>query len=130
MTPTMLTTFAQSRLGVFHALLWITVGLGVRWIFDANQASGAYGSLCAWWVTMYAALLLGTSWRALPTFVAVMSAMLLVDTVAQSAFVYHDAPPIKSLAFARLAVALIFVWISPLLLNLVIVRLRQAALRR
>jgi hypothetical protein len=115
----------QNVFGLVHAVLWVATLATVDLVFSASPARGGYGLLCAWWVTLYVALLLGTTWRALPVFLGLMVLVLVAYAIKGSNFLYHDAPPISSAAFAVLVAGLLLLWASPVVVNYVLTRVRD-----
>ena len=117
------------RLGAFHAVLWMATYVGVGWAFEGSPANAAYASLCAWWVTLYAALLFETSWRSIPMFVGVLATALIASTMAHVNVVYHDIPPLASFEFARVAALLVVLWVSPLIVNRLVLTVWKSMIR-
>lgn len=112
-----MTPIRQTVLGVVHAIAWV----GIVWIIDVamreSDARAAYGLLCAWWASLYLALLLGTAWRALPALCVAMTLALAIDTSTGRQLLYRDPPSVDSLGFAGLALFLCALWASPLIAN-------------
>ncbi|HEY3785520.1 MAG TPA: hypothetical protein VGL55_09590 [Steroidobacteraceae bacterium] len=115
----------QNVLGVVHAALWIAALVAVDLIFSDTPSRAGYGLLCSWWVTLYVALLLRTTWRALPAFLGLMVVALVVDAARGTGFLYHDAPPISSPSFLVLAAGLLVLWASPIVVNEIATRVRD-----
>ena len=115
----------QNVLGAVHALLWIAAGVTANLTFSGSPSRAGYGILCAWWVTLYVALLVGTTWRALPAFLAVMVVALVFDAVRGTGFLYHDAPSLGSSSFWILAVVLALLWASPIAVNQLAMRIHH-----
>ena len=104
-------------LGLAHGIVWLVVVLSTQAVMNASPARAAYSVAFAWWATLYLALLLGTTWRAVPTFLAIMALALIVDAAVGSARLYHDSPAVLSVGFASLLLLLCALWVSPFLVN-------------
>lgn len=103
--------------GLLHSAIWIGAILLGSWGLRGNSAAVAYAAICAWWATLYAALLFRTPWRAVLAFLVVMIAALSVDTVAGWNLLYHDAPDLFSGQFLAAAALLCVMWASPFIVN-------------
>jgi hypothetical protein len=99
--------------------------VAVDLIFSDSPSRAGYGLLCAWWVTLYVALLLRTTWRALPVFLGLMLVALLVDAARSTGFLYHDAPSIGTTSFLVVVVGLLLLWASPIVVNEIATRVRD-----
>jgi hypothetical protein len=115
----------QNVLGVVHAILWIATLVAVDLIFSGSPSRAGYGLLCSWWVTLYVALFLHTTWRALSVFLGIMVFALVVDAAKGTGFLYHDAPPIGTANFLVLVAGLLLLWASPIVVNEIATRLRD-----
>lgn len=116
---------SQNVLGAVHALLWIGTAATAEYVFSGSASRAGYGLLCAWWVTLYVALLLGTTWRALPVFLVLMAVALAFDAIKGSGFLYHDVPSVSSPSFLIVAGALLLLWASPIAVNQVAMLVRH-----
>jgi hypothetical protein len=94
-------------------------------IFTDSISRAGYGLLSAWWVTLYVALLLRTTWRALPVFLSLMALVLVIDDLRGTGFLYHDAPPIGTAAFLVVLAGLLLLWASPVVVNEIATRVRN-----
>jgi hypothetical protein len=109
-----------STLGAIHAILWLVAVVLIQTTFVDSSARDAYGLLCAWWVTLYAGLLFGTTLRALPAFLGCMAVLLILDTLLGTSWLYHDAPSPISAQFIGLIFLLSVLWSSPIVVNTLI----------
>jgi hypothetical protein len=71
----------QNVLGAVHAILWVAVLAFVEVTFSESPSRAAYGLLCSWWITLYLASLLRTTWRALPVFLGILVIALVIDVI-------------------------------------------------
>ena len=115
----------QNILGTVHAALWIATLFAIELIFNASPSRAGYGLLSAWWVTLYVALLLRTTWRALPVFLGLMVFALIIDDLAGTGFMYHDAPPIGTGTFLLVLAGSLLMWASPMAVNEMAIRVRD-----
>ncbi len=115
----------QNVLGAVHALLWIAAGVAANLVFSGSPSRAGYGLLCAWWVTLYVALLVGTTWRALPAFLVLMVVALVFDAIQGAGFLYHDASSVDSSSVLVLAFVLVLLWASPIAVNQLAMRIHH-----
>jgi hypothetical protein len=109
--------YTQNVLGAVHAILWVAVLAFVEVTFSESPSRAAYGLLCSWWITLYLASLLRTTWRALPVFLGILVIALVIDVIKGTSFLYHDAPPIGSARFCVVLAGLLLMWASPIVIN-------------
>jgi len=107
-------------IGLLHSAVWIGAIALFPLAMKGNSAAAAYAATCAWWATLYVALLLGTGWRAAVAFLLIMTAVFSVDASAGWNFLYHDAPGVLSVQFVFLVAVLAIVWMSPFVLNVIV----------
>lgn len=106
-------------IGLLHSAVWIGVIALFPLAMKGNSAAAAYAAICAWWATLYVALLLGTAWRAAVAFLLIMIVALSVDASAGWNSLYHDPPRVFSVQFVVAAAVLGIVWGSPFVVNAV-----------
>lgn len=111
-------------LGAIHAVIWVATLIVVNRVFGGSGSRAAYGLLCAWWLTLYVALLIGTPWRAVPVYLTVMLVALVVDAAIGSNALYHDPPPVVTLSFVTVAALQVVLWASPFAVNWLATRVR------
>jgi hypothetical protein len=111
-------------LGAIHAVIWVATLIVVTRVFGGSGSRAAYALLCAWWLTLYVALLIGTPWRAVPVYLAVMLVAFVVDAAMGSNALYHDPPPVATLSFVTVAALQVALWVSPFAVNWVATRIR------
>lgn len=97
------TLLKASLIAITHVVLWCASIPVIAIIFAASPARLAYGILSAWWINLYAAALIGTTWRNIPLFVTFMILALAgLTAVDFNLFYYHDWPPMLSTDFISL----------------------------
>jgi hypothetical protein len=114
--------------GIVHCVIWIGFIVLCESVFADSPAKAVYGSLCAWWATLYAASVLATKWRAVAVFVLAMTLALFVDAIGSWNRLYHDTPTPLSIGFVAVAGLQWVVWASPFVVNAAVAWLRDRIL--
>jgi hypothetical protein len=111
--------------GVAHVAIWIAFVLAVEAAMADSPSRVGYAVLCAWWATLYAGQLLGTTWRAVAIFLTGMIVVLAIDASFGWQLLYHDPPSVVSTAFVKVSSILCVLWGSPFVVNEFVRRLRD-----